>query len=116
MVNEGLVAGQRRGSGQARVSLMELVQLEQAGFEVLFEGGERGVGHGSNQPKIGIIFPYLCPYRLKGLGQIRVREEARAKGRDHLTQTTLAVRAVCQARPDMTASDALAAVEMVWRQ
>ncbi len=43
----------------------------------------------------------------------RVLEEARAKGRDHLTQTELAVRAVCQARPDMTASDALAAVEMV---
>ena len=40
----------------------------------------------------------------------RVLEDARAKGRDHLTQTTLAVRAVCQARPDMTASDALAAV------
>ena len=48
----------------------DLVQLEKIGFEVLLEGGERGVGHGSNQPKIGIIFPYLCPYRLKGLGQI----------------------------------------------
>ncbi len=45
----------------------------------------------------------------------RVLEEARAKGRDHLTQTELAVRAVCQARPDMTASEALAAVEMVRR-
>jgi hypothetical protein len=43
----------------------------------------------------------------------RVLEEARAKGRDHLTQTELAVRAVCQARPDMTASDALAAVNTV---
>ena len=43
----------------------------------------------------------------------RVLEEARAKGRDHLTQTELAVRAVCQARPDMTASDALAVVNMV---
>ncbi len=40
----------------------------------------------------------------------RVLEEAREKGRDHLTQTTLAVRAVCQARPDMPASEALAAV------
>ncbi len=40
----------------------------------------------------------------------RVLEEARAKGRDHITQTELAVRAVCQARPDMTASDAVAAV------
>jgi hypothetical protein len=46
----------------------------------------------------------------------RVLEEARAKGRDHLTQSTLAVRAVCEARPDMTASDALAAVEMVRRE
>ena len=46
----------------------------------------------------------------------RVLEDARAKGRDHLTQTELAVRAVCQARPDMTASDALAAVEMVRHQ
>lgn len=43
----------------------------------------------------------------------RVLEEAREKGRDHLTQTELAVKAVCQARPDMTASDALAAVNMV---
>ncbi len=45
----------------------------------------------------------------------RVLEEARDKGRDHLTQAELAVRAVCQARPDMTASDALAAVEWVRR-
>jgi hypothetical protein len=43
----------------------------------------------------------------------RVLEEARAKGRDHITQTELAVRAVCEARPDMTASEALAAVNMV---
>ena len=46
----------------------------------------------------------------------RVLEEARAKGRDHLTQTELAVRAVCQARPDITASEALAAVELVRRE
>lgn len=45
----------------------------------------------------------------------RVLEETRAKGRDHITQTELAVRTVCEARPDMTASDALAAVEMVRR-
>jgi hypothetical protein len=45
----------------------------------------------------------------------RVLEEARAADRDHLTQTELAVRAVCPARPDMTASEALAAVEMVRR-
>ncbi len=43
----------------------------------------------------------------------RVLEEARAKGRDQLTQTEEAVRAVREARPDLTASDALAAVEMV---
>ena len=42
----------------------------------------------------------------------RVLEDARAKGRDHLTQTELAVRAVLEARPDMTASEALAAVEV----
>jgi hypothetical protein len=46
----------------------------------------------------------------------RVLEEARAKGRDHLAQTELAVRAVLGARPDMTASEALAAVEMVRRK
>ncbi len=46
----------------------------------------------------------------------RALEDARAKGRDHPTQTELAVRAVCQARPDMTASDALAAVHLVQRQ
>ncbi len=43
-------------------------------------------------------------------------EEARAKGRDHLTQTQLAVKAVHQARPDMTASEILAAVHLVQRQ
>ncbi len=43
-------------------------------------------------------------------------DDARAKGRDYLTQTQVAVEAVRQARPDMTASDALAAVELVRRQ
>ncbi len=46
----------------------------------------------------------------------RTLKDARAKGRDHLTQTELAVRAVLEDRPDMTASEALAAVEMVRRQ
>lgn len=46
---------------------------------------------------------------------IRVLEEAREKGRDDLTQTELAVRAVCAARSEMTASDALTAVNMVRR-
>ncbi len=42
-------------------------------------------------------------------------EDARAAGRDHLTQTELAVRAVLQVRPDMTAPAALAAVNLVRR-
>lgn len=46
---------------------------------------------------------------------LRTLEDARAKGRDHITQTELAVRAVCEARPDMTTSDALAAVNLVRR-
>ncbi len=42
--------------------------------------------------------------------------DALAAGKDHLSQTELAVRAVQQARPDMTASDALAAVNLVRRE
>ena len=42
--------------------------------------------------------------------------DAQAAGRDHLAQTETAVRAVLQVRPDMTASEALAAVAMVQRQ
>ena len=41
--------------------------------------------------------------------------DARAAGRDHLTQTEEAVRAVLQERPDMTASEALTAVDLVRR-
>lgn len=37
-------------------------------------------------------------------------EEARAKGRDYLTQTQIAVEAGRQARPDLTASEILATV------
>ena len=40
----------------------------------------------------------------------RALDEARAKGRDYITQTELAVRAGCQSRPDLTASDVLAMV------
>ena len=40
-------------------------------------------------------------------------EDALAVGRDHTGQTELAVRAVQRARPDMTASAALAAVNLV---
>ncbi len=39
--------------------------------------------------------------------------DAKDAGKDYLSQTELAVRAVQQARPDMTASDALAAVNLV---
>ncbi len=42
-------------------------------------------------------------------------EDARAAGRDHLTQTELAVRAVLQVRSDMTAPAALSAVELFRR-
>lgn len=40
----------------------------------------------------------------------RALEEARAKGRDYLAQTELAVRAGHQVRPDLTASEILAMV------
>ncbi len=43
----------------------------------------------------------------------RALEESRTKGRDHLTQTQVAVEAVRQARPDMTASEALWAVRRI---
>ena len=45
----------------------------------------------------------------------RALEDARAAGKDYLTQTELAVRAVRQVRPDMTAPEALTAVEVVRR-
>jgi len=41
--------------------------------------------------------------------------DAKATGWDHLSQTELAVRTVQQARPDMTASDALTTVNMARR-
>ncbi len=41
--------------------------------------------------------------------------DAEDAGRDYLSQTEVAVRAVLQARPDMTASDALTAVNLVRR-
>ena len=45
----------------------------------------------------------------------RTLEDARAKGWDHLTQTEEAVRAAREARSELTASEILAAVEMVRR-
>lgn len=41
--------------------------------------------------------------------------DAQAAGRNHLTQTEVAVRAVLQVRPEMTASEALSAGELVRR-
>ena len=43
-------------------------------------------------------------------------EDAQAAGRDYLAQSETAVRAVLQARPDMTASDAQAAVNLMHRK
>ena len=42
-------------------------------------------------------------------------EDALAAGKDYMSQTELAVQAVQRARPDMTTSDALAAVNLVRR-
>ncbi len=42
-------------------------------------------------------------------------KDAEATGRDHLGQTEEAVRVVLQVRPDMTASDALTAVNLARR-
>ncbi len=42
--------------------------------------------------------------------------DAQAAGRDDMGQTVLAVQTVQQARPDMTAADALAAVNLVRRK
>ncbi len=39
-----------------------------------------------------------------------------AVGRDHTGQTELAIEAVQRARPDMTVSDAMAAVNLVQRE
>ncbi len=41
--------------------------------------------------------------------------DAQAAGKDQMGQTVLAVQAVQRARPDMTASDALTAVNLVQR-
>ncbi len=41
--------------------------------------------------------------------------DAQAAGRDQMGQTMIAVQAVQQARPDMTAADALAAVNLLQR-
>ncbi len=43
-------------------------------------------------------------------------EIAKATGKDDMSQTVLAVQAVQRARPDMTATDALAAVNLARRE
>ncbi len=43
-------------------------------------------------------------------------EEAQAAGKAHMSQTVLAIQAVQRARPDMTAFDALAAVNLMRRE
>ena len=43
-------------------------------------------------------------------------EDALLNGRDRMAQTVLAVQAVLDARPDMTAADALAAVNLVQQE
>ena len=43
-------------------------------------------------------------------------DDARAAGKDHLTQTEEAVRAVLKVRPDMTISEASRKVEVVRRR
>ncbi len=45
----------------------------------------------------------------------RALADARAAGGDHLTQTEEAVRTGREARPDLTASEILAAVRMIQR-
>ncbi len=60
----------------------------------------------------------LIPHMDPGLENV-IRQalgDALAAGRDHLSQTELAVQAVQRARPDMTASDALAAVNLARRE
>jgi hypothetical protein len=46
----------------------------------------------------------------------QAHEDARAAGKDYFTQTKVAVRAVLEVRPDITASTALTAVELVQRR
>ncbi len=43
-------------------------------------------------------------------------EDALAVGRDHTGQTELAIEAIQRARPDMTTTDALAAVNLMRRE
>ncbi len=82
-----------------------------------FAGAGTGPG-GSPQAEVAVSFKEQNGPRLVTEEHIirGALEEARAKGRDYLTQIQVAVEAVRQARPDMTASDALAAVHLVRRR
>ncbi len=59
----------------------------------------------------------MLPNMNPDLGNVirQALEVALAAGWDRMAQTVLAVQAVQRARPDMTASDALAAVNLVRR-
>jgi len=55
-------------------------------------------------------------FRRETRGQARrALEEAQAAGKDHLSETEAAVRTVRVARPEVTASEALAVVNLVRR-
>ena len=69
----------------------------------------RGFSFASNNALMVVMDPDLENVILQALA------DARSAGRDHLGQTGLAVQLVLQVRPDMTASEALAAVSRVGR-
>ena len=82
-----------------------------------FAGAGAGPG-GSPQAEATVTFEKRNGRRIVAEEHIirSALEEAREKGRDYLTQIQVAVEAVRRVRPDMTASDALAAVHLVRRQ
>ena len=61
------------------------------------------------------MIPDLDIYRSAQTLVKRHGADAQAASKDYLSQTEEAVRTVRQVRPDMTASDALAAVNLVRR-
>ncbi len=65
-------------------------------------------------PSAGHMIPNLDPDLENVIRQALA--DAPAIGRDHMSQTMIAVQAVQQARPDMTAADALDAVHLVQRK
>ena len=88
----------------------------------IVEGSHRQTArHGPASPAPAGLFFCPQPRSHRGMGcsvenVIRqALEDAQATGRDYLSQTEIAVRAVLRARPDMTPSDALAAVNLARR-